>query len=590
MAETFNINERLTEKLKQMKKIFLHFIFITLSISSTFAQYTRLLHFAGISNGSNPFGSLISDGTFLYGMTTEGGASPCSNGCNGSGVIFKIKPDGTGYTKLHDFDSVNARNPRGSLFSDGTFLYGMTEQGGTNACFGGCGTIFKIKPDGTGYSNLFNFAGATNGGYPAGDLISDGIYLYGMTLQGGTYDYGTIFKIKPNGTGYTKLYDFDSINGNFPQGSFISDGTFLYGMTSASSGSGTIFKIKLNGTGYTVLHNFTGYYPYGDGNYPFGNLISDGTFLYGMTSGGGLNDNGVIFKIKPDGTGYDSLLSFNGANGSRPWSSFISDGNFLYGLTSQGGTGINCPSYSCGVLFKIKSDGTEYAKLYDFDGINGSNPNGTLFSDGIFLYGMTMYGGTNDDGVIFKNCVAHYTTSYDSIQDIFTLNVDSNITALATSYHWDFGDGTSSTLATPSHTYTANTVYNICMKIYLSSGDSCIYCHIMGKDSSGIITRDPGFTINVRNANSPADISQTFSNETNIEVFPNPTSGIFQIANTNYQISNIEVYNLLGELVHQHRGAFSNLQINLANQPNGIYFLNIKTKQGTISKKLIINK
>lgn len=520
----------------------------------------------------------------------QGGTSPCSNGCNGSGVIFKIKADGTGYTKLHDFDSVSARNPTGSLFSDGTFLYGMTMQGGINTCQGGCGVLFKIKLDGTGYSNLINFAGATNGGNPKGDLISDGIFLYGMTMQGGIYNYGTIFKIKPDGTGYAKLYDFDSINGNYPAGSFISDGTFLYGTASGSSSSGVIFKIKLDGTGYSVLHNFTGYYPNGDGDYPHGNLISDGTFLYGMTGPGGLNDNGVIFKIKPDGTEYDSLLSFNGANGSHPWGSLISDGNFLYGVTYQGGTGINCPSYSCGVLFKIKSDGTEYTKLNDFDSIKGSNPLGTLFSDGIFLYGMTMYGGTNNDGVIFKNCVAHYTTSYDSIQNIFTLNVDSTITALATSYHWDFGDGASSILATPSHTYTADTVYNICMKIYLSSGDSCIYCHTMGKDSSGIITRNPGFTINVRNANSPAGVSENLSDETNIAVFPNPTSGIFQIANTKYQISNSEVYNLLGECVHKHIGTFSNLQINLANQPNGIYFLNIKTEQGTISKKLIINK
>ncbi|MFA5781301.1 MAG: T9SS type A sorting domain-containing protein, partial [Bacteroidales bacterium] len=80
--------------------------------------------------------------------------------------------------------------PEGSLISDGTFLYGMTAYGGINDM----GVIFKIKSDGTGYSRLLNFAGAANGRQPWGSLISDGTFLYGMTFYGGTYDVGTVFK------------------------------------------------------------------------------------------------------------------------------------------------------------------------------------------------------------------------------------------------------------------------------------------------------------------------------------------------------------------------------------------------------------
>jgi uncharacterized repeat protein (TIGR03803 family) len=107
------------------------------------------------------------------------------------GVLFKIKPDGTGYSKLLDFAGIaNGSKPLGSLISDGTFLYGMTRHGGTNSS----GTIFKIKPDGTGYVKLLDFAGASNGQWPGGTLISDGTYLYGMTLYGGTSGAGVIFK------------------------------------------------------------------------------------------------------------------------------------------------------------------------------------------------------------------------------------------------------------------------------------------------------------------------------------------------------------------------------------------------------------
>jgi uncharacterized repeat protein (TIGR03803 family) len=568
-----------------MKKIFTLNLFFIALVVNTFAQYYKILDFNGATNGSTPMGSLISDGTFLYGMTVNGGTGMCSNGCDGSGVIFKIKPDGTGYVKLHDFDSINARSPVGSLVFDGVFLYGMTQEGGTN----NLGTLFKIKSDGTGYSKLIDFAGATNGKYPTGKLLYDGTFLYGTTFQGGTNNIGIVFKIKPDGTGFNKLLDFDGANGENPYcASFISDGTFLYGTTTnggLSNGNGTIFKIKPDGSGDSVLHSFAGSYPNGDGSFPTGSLIFDGTFLYGATQSGGINDFGVAYKVKPDGTGYSSVHDFT-INEYSPVGSLFSDGRFLYGMTTAGGVN------GMGILYKVKSNGSEYSKMFDFDSISGGTPalGSSLVSDGIFLYGMTGYGGANNKGTIFKNCIAQYSTSFDTVQNTFNLYVDSTITALATGYQWSFGDGALSSLATPSHTYTSDSVYNICMKIYLASGDSCIYCHSIGKDSSGAIFRNAGFTINVHNANSPAGISQNLLDENNITVFPNPTNGIFQVLNTDYLISGTEVYNLLGESIYEHLSTFPSLQIDLSNQPNGIYFLSMKTDKGIRSKKIVLNK
>lgn len=179
------------------------------------------------------------------------------------------------YTSVLDFAGVsNGNAPRGPLISDGTFLYGTTYLGGTS----NLGTIFKIKPDGTGFVNLLNFNGAANGNYPFGSLISDGTFLYGMTSNGGTNDLGTIFKIKKDGTGYITLLNFNGANGRTPYGSLISDGTFLYGMTfeGGANGLGTIFKIMPNGTGYAKLLDFTGM---ANGSYPYGSLIYDGTLL-----------------------------------------------------------------------------------------------------------------------------------------------------------------------------------------------------------------------------------------------------------------------------------------------------------------------
>ena len=351
--------------------------------------YTKFIDFAGTTNGNNPFGSFISDGTFLYGVTPYGGA-------NSMGTAFKILPNGTGYTKLIDFaGTTNGNNPFGSLMFDGTFLYGMTANGGVNSS---AGVIFKIQPNGSGYAKLFDFFGATNGGYPPGSLISDGTFLYGMTNAGGSNNLGTIFKILPNGTGYTKLLDFaGTTNGSSPNGSLIFDGTFLYGMTQQGGANnlGTAFKILPNGTGYIKLLDFDGTT---NGSYPLGSLISDNTFLYGMTYQGGANSLGTAFKILPNGTGYAKLLDFDGAtNGSYPRSSLVFDGTYLYGMTQQGGAN------SMGTGFKILPNGTGYNKLLDFSGsTNGSYPCGSLIFDGTFLYGMTTQGGATNEGTAFK--------------------------------------------------------------------------------------------------------------------------------------------------------------------------------------------
>jgi uncharacterized repeat protein (TIGR03803 family) len=147
----------------------------------------------------------------------------------------------------------------GSFISDGTFLYGMTYGGGT----GGYGTVFKIKPDGTGDTTIYNFMASPDGSAPYGDLVSDGTFLYGMTDEGGTSDGGTIFRIMPDGTDYSKLLNFGTVesDGLNPQGSLIYDGTYFYGMTSSGGidNDGIAFKFKPVITGLAINKEAAGF-------------------------------------------------------------------------------------------------------------------------------------------------------------------------------------------------------------------------------------------------------------------------------------------------------------------------------------------
>ena len=230
-----------------------------------------------------------------------------------------------------------------------------------------------------------------------------------MTYSGGVNNVGVIFKIKMDGTGYEKLLDFNgALNGQDPNGSLILIGADLYG-TAANGGDlnfGVVFKIKTDGTSYTKLIDFDGL---NKGKNPFGSLVFDGTNLYGVTSSGGANNLGVVFKVKTDGSNFQNLLDFNGYDkGQKPSSSLIISGSHLYGVTLSGGTNNN------GVMFKIKPDGSDFTKLLEFDGvIEGESPNGALVSDGSSLYGMTVYGGANNNGVVYK--YDHCTPSANTV-------------------------------------------------------------------------------------------------------------------------------------------------------------------------------
>ena len=98
---------------------------------------------------------------------------------------------------------VGGLEPDAGLIFDGAGnLYGTTIAGGTEcAADAGCGTVFKLTPKaGGGWAETvlhnFNFNGQ-DGVNPAAGVIFDGAgNLYGTTLGGGAYGYGTVFELE----------------------------------------------------------------------------------------------------------------------------------------------------------------------------------------------------------------------------------------------------------------------------------------------------------------------------------------------------------------------------------------------------------
>jgi uncharacterized repeat protein (TIGR03803 family) len=371
-----------------MKKLLLILSIAVCSIAN--AQISDVFNFS-TSNGTNPYGGLTLSGNVLYGMTWEGGTQ-------GDGVIFSYNTVSGVYKVLLNFADTNGANPRGSLTLSGDTLFGMTEEGGANSR----GLIFSIDTNGNNYKDLLDF-NSTNGSTPWGSLTVSGNMIYGMTEGGGANDFGLIFSIRNDGSNYKDLFDFDATDGQAPYGPLTLSGPLLFGMTYGCPGIfctqsyGNVFSIDTDGSRFKVLLNFNNGGSAEYGGYGHGALTINGKVLYGMTYAGGANQYGVLFSIDTNGSGYRDLLDFSTVQGTNPFGDLKLSGSELYGMTNSGG------AHSEGVLFTIDTNGTGYNDLFDFNSTDGANPYfGSVALLGSAIYGMTVNGGSNSDGVIFK--------------------------------------------------------------------------------------------------------------------------------------------------------------------------------------------
>jgi len=327
-------------------------------------------------------------GDALYGTLRQGGTI-------GGGSIFKMNPDGTGYTVLKDCTSSDGVWPGSGLVSSGGVLYGMTSSGGIL----NFGTVFKLKEDGTGYQMLKDFIANGEGAYPSGDLTcSDGV-LYGTTSSGGSLNIGTVFRLNTDGTGYSVLKSFGGSPGDGaqPTTGLTLSGTVLYGTTTygGSSNVGTVFRLNTDGTGYTVLKNFS--FLGNDGYGPQGPLVISDKVIYGTTGGGGRLNYGTVFKVGTDGTGYKVLKDFFGSSdGKSPFGGLVLSGGMLFGSTWSGG------KWGFGTVFKINTDGTGLTVLRHFNEADGFYPYGILTLSGGVLYGTRSDGGLQKFGTVFR--------------------------------------------------------------------------------------------------------------------------------------------------------------------------------------------
>ncbi len=273
-----------------------------------------LYRFGGNGDGYGAYGGVIVDSSgALYGTTEYGGAY-------GAGTAYKLTPTSSGYAKstLFSFPVSGDAQPVASLrLGKHGVLYGT-------ALFS---CVFELTPTSSGYvvRILHALNGSPDGSLPYAPVIAGaGGALYGTTYEGGAtsrckthFGCGTVYKLSPKKSGYTEtVFSFQHDDGAYPLVALqLGNDGALYGTTSGGGletcpgrektyGCGLVFKLEPAGSGFneTVLHKFSGG---SDGAQPSSRLIADASgALYGTTAGGGGRHGcqggcGIVFRIKP---------------------------------------------------------------------------------------------------------------------------------------------------------------------------------------------------------------------------------------------------------------------------------------------------
>ena len=314
--------------------------------------HTVLYNFRGGADGGEPYKGVTLDAQGnLYGTAVTGGGGSCEGGC---GVVFKVTNSGGTWSQsvIHTFTGRDGSGPGSPVaFDRHGNLYGTTPTGGAL----GQGVIYQMKPDGSGgwkFAVIHTFTGGADGaGGSAGRLLvgHDG-RIYGVCTTGGANGLGNVYEIFPadGKWQFMALYAFQSYpDGAFPYGGLVFDKAgYLYGTTyyAGENGFGTVYTLRPeNGTWTeTVLYSFQGF---ADGDSPIGTMVEDAAGnLYGTTSDGGAAscNCGTIFKMTRGTNGeWTESVAYRFPGAPRTafaYNGMVRDsaGNF-YGATVHGG-------------------------------------------------------------------------------------------------------------------------------------------------------------------------------------------------------------------------------------------------------------
>ena len=222
---------------------------------------------------------------------------------------------------------------------------------------------------------------------------------------------------------------------------------------------------------------------------------------------------------------------------------------------------LNTSDYLGTMQWQVSDDNTEWTNL---DGATADNYTSEVLTTSCFFRLMA----TNGCGdvysepleiSVFANPISAFTYETDSL-DIILTNESEN----ADGYTWDFGDGAGTSTATnPVYTYAAAGNYTVALS------------------ASNGICPDSQWSEEVNISGTGIDDLAKLG----IEIFPNPTNGIFNV--TVEAKATITIMNNTGKIVHQELINNTTTEVDIKSLPDGYYIIRFLTGDQMAYKKII---
>jgi uncharacterized delta-60 repeat protein len=421
---------------------------------------------------------------------------------------------------------------------------------------------------------------------------NDVIYVAGQTSNGIDNDFAITKVINgalvPSfGSNGVAIFDFGSGNDVATGIGFLPNGNIVVGGRSFNGANNDFALLSIDTNG--VLDP-----AFGNG----GKIRADYGNVNNFSDALAVTENGLILLAGGSNNSTDVALARFLSNGTLD-SSFGNGGFVLTNCTgSESAADIALQKDGKIILCGETGNGANYRFLvlrYTADGfldnsfsqngwatVDAPNNGDNYFGEGVVVLdnGKIAVAGYKNIGFTYEfavaqleNAVAYFNVYPDTIPLHWIATNEASGTP-PMSYVWSWGDGNTSTGATPSHTYSSPGFYNICLTV--TDANNCVstYC-----DSSTYIfhatSGNAVIYISVVQGPLTVGMNETLT-EKRVRIFPNPTSSLLTIRNVSSPV--VEIFNLLGQQldgVEMINLQNEEMSLDVSKLKSGIYLLRI---------------
>lgn len=460
---------------------------------------------------------------------------------------YKYDPIADSWTQMGYFPGDPLALPYSVVINNTGYLINGAVESSLNAPGNLSNKVWQYTPGTDSWTvwGLFPGSFPMAGGGFAGMVGSSGYFGMGAINW---YNYGVtnaFWKFGADTTSYSCTASITAVYVSAAQRDFEANGNF-----SPTAQLNWNFGDNTTGTGISVFHVFPG-----PGTYTVTLEVSD-------TAGGGCADStsAVITITNVDSCSVTISSTNIGADYTLE-ASPTGAGPFTYNWTSPGNPSFNSNVPDPYVLLNPNTPTAFCLTITDTTGCQASACDSITYVPATITCQTYFYVAPDPN--------------YPGVYDCYVFHSG----ATPVSYLWSFGDGDTSTLPFPTHSYATPGYYNICLTIIDSNNCVSTYC-----DSAFYAFKTGGGPMSYLNTFSgngpnPAAV-QNISNSLGLSVYPNPATDEITITVTGNKLDEVLIYSAEGQKVATFETPASNI-IQVKNLASGMYFADVKVGESS---------